>query len=323
MEYAKQTLMETVILPSKRPDIFTGLRAPPRGILLFGPPGTGKTMLAKAVASESNATFFSISSSSLTSKWVGESEKLVRALFSIASKLSPSVIFIDEIDSILCSRSDKENEASRRLKTEFLVQMDGVKSDSNERILLIGATNRPFELDDAVLRRLSKKIYVPLPDDSTRLQLINSILKNEKTKITKQEMTKIIELTEGYSGSDIKQLCKEAMMNTVRDIRSIETINVKDLRPANIQDFYQALQVIKPSVSKESLNDYIRWNTQFGVQADGPISSPSSHKIENNRDSKPKCEPNSPSSTVSLEKKKSNKRGFFSMFSSTNDDTDY
>ncbi|CAN1236623.1 SPAST [Linum grandiflorum] len=177
LEKAKQALMEMVILPTKRRDLFTGLRRPARGLLLFGPPGNGKTMLAKAVASESQATFFNVSASSLTSKWVGEAEKLVRTLFEVAASRQPSVIFMDEIDSVMSTRKADENDASRRLKSEFLIQFDGVTSNANDLVIVIGATNKPQELDDAVLRRLVKRIYIPLPDENVRRLLFKNKLK--------------------------------------------------------------------------------------------------------------------------------------------------
>uniref|UniRef100_A0A1B6C0I8 AAA+ ATPase domain-containing protein n=1 Tax=Clastoptera arizonana TaxID=38151 RepID=A0A1B6C0I8_9HEMI len=164
LNFAKTTLQEIVVLPMLRPDIFTGLRRPPRGILLFGPPGTGKTLIGKCVASQSKSTFFSISASSLTSKWIGDGEKMVRALFTVARVYQPAVIFIDEIDSLLGQRNDGEHESSRRLKTEFLVHLDGTGTKEDERILLIGATNRPQDLDEAVRRRFVKRLYIPLPD---------------------------------------------------------------------------------------------------------------------------------------------------------------
>ncbi|KAF9613961.1 hypothetical protein IFM89_014026 [Coptis chinensis] len=179
LEKAKQSLLEMVILPTKRKDLFTGLRRPARGLLLFGPPGNGKTMLAKAVASESEATFFNVSASSLTSKWVGEAEKLVRTLFMVAISRQPSVIFMDEIDSIMSTRLANENDASRRLKSEFLVQFDGVSSNPDDLVIVIGATNKPQELDDAVLRRLVKRIYVPLPDENVRRLLLKNKLKGQ------------------------------------------------------------------------------------------------------------------------------------------------
>ena len=148
LEFVKKTVKEVVVLPLKRPDIFHGLRAPPKGLLLFGPPGTGKTLIGKCIAHQSKSTFFSISASSLTSKWVGEGEKMVRALFAVARVHQPSVVFIDEIDSLLSSRSDTEHESSRRIKTEFLVQLDGASTVGEERILIVGATNRPQDLDE-------------------------------------------------------------------------------------------------------------------------------------------------------------------------------
>ncbi|KAM9317451.1 spastin [Gastrophryne carolinensis] len=265
-ELAKQALQEIVILPSIRPELFTGLRAPARGLLLFGPPGNGKTMLAKAVAAESNATFFNISAASLTSKYVGEGEKLVRALFSVARELQPSIIFIDEVDSLLCERREGEHDASRRLKTEFLIEFDGVQSAGDDRVLVMGATNRPQELDEAVLRRFTKRVYVSLPNEETRLLLLQNLLSKQGNPLTQKELTQLARLTEGYSGSDITALAKDAALGPIRELKpeQVKNMSASEMRNMKYSDFLTSLKKIKCSVSASTLESYIRWNKEFG-----------------------------------------------------------
>ncbi|XP_077139268.1 spastin isoform X2 [Ranitomeya variabilis] len=265
-ELAKQALQEIVILPSIRPELFTGLRAPARGLLLFGPPGNGKTMLAKAVAAESNATFFNISAASLTSKYVGEGEKLVRALFSVARELQPSIIFIDEVDSLLCERREGEHDASRRLKTEFLIEFDGVQSGGDDRVLVMGATNRPQELDEAVLRRFTKRVYVSLPNEETRLLLLQNLLSKQGNPLTQKELTQLARLSEGYSGSDITALAKDAALGPIRELKpeQVKNMSASEMRNIKFSDFQNSLKKIKCSVSAATLESYIRWNKEFG-----------------------------------------------------------
>lgn len=268
-ELAKQALQEIVILPTIRPELFTGLRAPARGLLLFGPPGNGKTMLAKAVASESNATFFNISAASLTSKYVGEGEKLVRALFSVARELQPSVIFIDEVDSLLCERREGENDASRRLKTEFLIEFDGVQSSGDDRVLVMGATNRPQELDDAVLRRFTKRVFVSLPNMQTRLLLLTNLLAKHRNPLNQKDLEQLAKQAEGYSGSDLTALAKDAALGPIRELKpeEVRSLAASEVRKIRLSDFEDSLRKIKRSVGPQTLEGYRRWNEDYGDTA--------------------------------------------------------
>ncbi|KAI3636324.1 hypothetical protein MIR68_005676 [Amoeboaphelidium protococcarum] len=276
LQAAKQQLQELVILPALRQDLFQGLRSPAKGLLLFGPAGTGKTLLAKAVAHESNSKFFSISSSSLTSKWMGESEKLVRTMFLLARHLQPSIIFIDEIDSILGQRQSAsssgggaggESEASRRLKTEFLIQFDGVATDPNDRVVLIAATNRPQDLDEAVRRRFTKRLYIPLPEAETRSQLLKQLLdKHKRHSVSASQLNAIVKKTEGYSCSDLTALAKEAALYPLREIplARLKLIKPEEIRNITAKDLIQAMDVIRPSVSSQELTELSRWSQSFG-----------------------------------------------------------
>ena len=262
---AKEILREIIIVPNLRPDLFKGLRSPPRGLLLFGPPGTGKTMIAKAVATECKCTFFNISASSLTSKYLGESEKLVRTLFELAYEMQPSVVFIDEIESILSKRKEDENDAMKRLKTEFLIQFDGVGSSEELRVLIIGATNRPFDLDPAIIRRLPKRVYVGPFNVKERKGFIKTIVTQNKYNITDDEFLKIAEMCNNYSNSDLKELCREAAYEPLRELNVKSLAKVEELRPIVFEDFNKAVRKVRGTLTKKILKELEDWNKEFGA----------------------------------------------------------
>jgi len=215
LEGAKEALKEAVILPRRFPQLFVGKRRPWRGILLFGPPGTGKSYLAKAVATEADAKFFAVSSSDLVSKWQGESERLVKNLFSMAREEEHAIIFVDEIDSLCGSRSEGESDATRRIKTEFLVQMQGVAT-AKDGLLVLGATNIPWDLDPAIRRRFEKRIYIPLPEGPARATMLKIHLGNTPNQLTQPDFDRLGMQADGMSGSDLSIVCREAIMEPMR-----------------------------------------------------------------------------------------------------------
>ncbi|XBW36551.1 hypothetical protein QEN19_002127 [Hanseniaspora menglaensis] len=288
LENCKQQLKETIVFPFLRPDLFSGLREPINGLLLYGPPGTGKTMLAKCVAYQTESTFFNVSVSSITSKFLGESEKLVKGVFTLAAKLSPSIIFIDEIDSILGSRgsagsggdeSGAAGESSRRFKNEFLTQWSNLsyslaEDGSFNRVLVLGCTNLPWVIDDAARRRFQKRIYCPLPNFQDRINLIKMLLEKNDDKIvefTTSELEELALLTEGFSNSDLLTLCKDASMEPIRDLirkgdNSILNVDKGNIRSVNLEDFKTSINGnrIKGSVNLNTIQSYDDWTNQFG-----------------------------------------------------------
>eukprot|EP00188_Purpureofilum_apyrenoidigerum_P005075 Plantae.Rhodophyta-Purpureofilum_apyrenoidigerum.ctg6271.p1 GENE.Plantae.Rhodophyta-Purpureofilum_apyrenoidigerum.ctg6271~~Plantae.Rhodophyta-Purpureofilum_apyrenoidigerum.ctg6271.p1 ORF type:complete len:441 (-),score=92.54 Plantae.Rhodophyta-Purpureofilum_apyrenoidigerum.ctg6271:197-1519(-) len=302
LDGAKDALKEAVILPLKFPNLFTGKRKPWKGILMYGPPGTGKSFLAKAVATEANSEFFSVSSADLVSKWQGESEKLVRELFKMARENKPSIIFVDEIDSLASARSDSESESARRIKTEFLVQMQGV-GNSSDGVLVLGATNIPWGLDSAIRRRFERRIYIPLPDIKARTKMFSLNLGNTPHDLTDTDFQRLGAKSEGYSGSDISVLVRDAIMMPVRTLQSAQyfkrvhewengiqkayvtpcsagdpdqskfaasllEINPEELLVPKVTyyDFERAMAKSKPSVSGSDLADHEKFTAEFGQE---------------------------------------------------------
>ncbi|XP_062169767.1 uncharacterized protein LOC133875603 isoform X3 [Alnus glutinosa] len=283
LENVKDTLKELVMLPLQRPELFCKgqLTKPCKGILLFGPPGTGKTMLAKAVATEAGANFINISMSSITSKWFGEGEKYVKAVFSLASKIAPSVVFVDEVDSMLGRRENPgEHEAMRKMKNEFMVNWDGLRTKDTERVLVLAATNRPFDLDEAVIRRLPRRLMVNLPDAANRAKILKVILAKED--LGDIDFDAVANMTDGYSGSDLKNLCVTAAHRPIKEILEKEKkehaaalaegrptpalSGSADIRSLNMNDFKYAHERVCASVSSESVNmtELLQWNELYG-----------------------------------------------------------
>lgn len=289
LEDVKNLLKETVIMPIRFPYIYTDGLRPWKGILLYGPPGTGKSFLAKAVATEANATFFSVSAADLVSKWVGESEKHVKELFETARERKPSIIFLDEVES-LCAQREESSSASLRLLTEFLVQMDGL-GNSMDGILVLGATNLPWMLDVGIRRRFEQRIYIPLPDREARLKMFGGV-------------QKYADLTEGYSGADISIVINKAKMQPIRitqtathfkyikEISPVTNVEENDMlipcspgdpdavsmtwmeiKPGKLlipkvkkNDYIKSIQEVKPSVNQKDLVRYEEWTRDFGSE---------------------------------------------------------
>ena len=264
LDEVKEALREAIVYPTKRPDLFP--LGWPRGILLFGPPGNGKTMLAAAVANEIDSVFMQVDAASIMSKWLGEAEKNVAKVFKSARETSkkenkPVIIFIDEIDALLGVYSS-ENGGEVRVRNQFLKEMDGLQDKSeNFRVYVIGATNKPWRLDEPFLRRFQKRIYIPLPDQKMRV----SLLKHFTAKIPLDPSINLEELAsklEGYSASDIKDVVQAAYMKVVREMFRT---NSDKPRPVKMEDFLEVLKIRKPSASSELIKAYEAWMEKYGA----------------------------------------------------------
>ena len=265
MEGAKRALREAIILPMSRPDLFKGARKPWKGVLMFGPPGCGKTYLCKAVASEVDSTFFSVSAANLISKWLGESEKLVQELYERATEEAPSIIFFDEIDSLAGARGGaSEGEAMRRVKTQLLQAVEGFGT-GDELLVTVGATNTPWDIDAAMRRRFERRVYVTLPTTEARAKMfqIHTRGVNLDPDVSFEELANY---TAGYTAADIALLCREALMYPIRELDADGALKDATIQPRapSSKDFLQGMENIKPSVSPKELTRFEEWKDQFG-----------------------------------------------------------
>jgi vacuolar protein-sorting-associated protein 4 len=266
LDTAKKAVKEAIVYPVQRPDLFP--LGWPRGILLFGPPGCGKTLLAAAVATEIDANFYSIDAASIMSKWLGEAEQNVSKLFGSARKSSidgrPAIVFVDELDSLMGAHSNEVG-GEIRVRNQFLKEMDGiVDKGKNLHVYVIGATNKPWDLDWAFIRRFQKRILVPLPDHHTRLMMLKLYTANLGIAAD-VDLHELARLSEGFSGSDIRDVCQSAQLKLIGEFFESGKAMDKEAKPRSItmSDFRQILEARKPSVSLDMLSLYNRWFEAF------------------------------------------------------------
>ncbi len=268
MEKVKRALRRAVIYPVKNPKFYP--LGWPKGILLFGPPGCGKTLIAYALANEINAALINVSPATIMSKWLGEAEKNVAKVFEKAREIArsgtPVIIFIDEVDGLL-QEYGEEVGGEKRVRNQFLMEMDGLKEKENNKLLVfvVGTTNKPWKLDIGFIRRFEKRIYVPPPDKRVRKQLFKHYIEKlrESYEIEDIDYDKLAELTEGYSSADIYSIVKETQANLAEEF--LEKGNGEILRPITTEDFIQVIKSRKPSIEKNLLEAYKIWAEKHGT----------------------------------------------------------
>ncbi|XP_078259924.1 fidgetin isoform X1 [Rhinoraja longicauda] len=266
LEMAKAAVKEEVLWPMLRPDVFTGLGAPPRSLLLFGPQGTGKTLLGRCIANQLGASFFRINGSALISKWLGEGDKVIQASFLVARCRQPAVVFISEADLLLSSQVNEESSPIGRVKTELLVQLDSLVTSLEDQVLVICSTSKPEDLDETARRYFMKRLLIPLPDGPARHQMVRHLLSQHNYCLSDKEIALTVQRAENLSGLDVARLCQEAVVGPLHAMQGtdLSAIMPNQLRPITYQDFDNAFCKIQPSISQKDLDVYVEWNKMFG-----------------------------------------------------------
>uniref|UniRef100_A0AAY5KDA1 Fidgetin n=1 Tax=Esox lucius TaxID=8010 RepID=A0AAY5KDA1_ESOLU len=254
LELAKAAIKEEILWPILRPDMFSGLATLPRSLLLFGPQGTGRTLLGRCMASQLGAAFLRLSGSALVTKWLGEGEKIVQASFLVARCRQPSVVFISEVDMLLSAQLSEESPVNR-IKSELLMQLDSVLTSAENHVLVVCSTSKPEEIQESLRRYFIKRLLIPLPDSTARHQIISQLLSQHSYCLSDKEMSMLVQRTEGFSGLDVARLCQEAVVGPLHGI---------PMRPVSYQDFDNVFCKFQPSISQKELDTYTEWNKMFG-----------------------------------------------------------
>ncbi|XP_029377419.1 fidgetin-like [Echeneis naucrates] len=273
LELAKATLKEEVLWPILRPDMFSSLGPAPRCVLLFGPRGSGRTLLGRCLASQLGAPFLQLSGSTLATKWLADGEKIIRASFLVARCRQPSVLFISEVDMLLSAHLSEESPINR-LKGELLAQLDsllmGSGDDGGNQVLVVCSTSRPQDMDEGLRRYFARRVLVPLPDSTARHQIVNQLLAQSQHKycVSEEELALLVQRTEGFSGLDLARLCQEALVGllhaSAQGMDMTGMMSRGQIRPLTYQDFESVFCKFQASISQKEIDTYTEWNKMFG-----------------------------------------------------------
>ncbi|XP_028847239.1 fidgetin [Denticeps clupeoides] len=265
LELAKATIKDEVLWPILRPDMFNGLATLPRTVLLFGPQGTGRTLLGRCMASQLGAAFLQLSGSALVTKWLADGEKIVQASFLVARCRQPAVVFISEVELLLSGQLSEESPVNC-IKSELLLQLDGLLGSAEDHVLVVCSTSKPEEIDEPLRRYFMKRLLVPLPDGSARHQIISQLLSQHNYCLSDKEVAMLVQRTEGFSGLDVVRLCQEAVIGPLHGIpgADLSAILPNQMRPVSYQDFENVFCKVQPSISQKELDTYTEWNKMFG-----------------------------------------------------------
>ncbi|XP_024142986.1 fidgetin [Oryzias melastigma] len=265
LDMAKAAIKEEILWPILRPDMFSGLATIPRSLLLFGPQGSGRSLLARCMASHLGAAFFRLNGSTLVTKWLGEGDKIIQASFLVARCRQPAVVFISDVDLLLSAQLSEDSPVNH-LKSELLIQLDSILTSAEDQVLVVCSTSNPEKIPDSLRRYFTKRLLIPLPDGTARHQIISQLLSQHNYCLSDKEMSLLVQRTEGLSGLDVAQLCQEALIGPLHGMPGAELsgIHPSQMRPVSYQDFDNVFCKFQPSISQKELDMYNEWNKMFG-----------------------------------------------------------